>query len=189
MRQRDRVMKVASEEKRIVYGAVYVPGEVDSDWETMTAEDVEKAAHGFLMSGKVDRIDFMHDGQPTGARVVESYLSKEGDPDFPVPGTWVLGVHVPDDALWEAIKKGEVNGFSMAGRVQKVPKRVVVEVVSKAVGETLEAEGHTHEFVVEFDEEGRVVFGKTSEVEGHVHEIKGTSVTEKAEGHAHRYVL
>ena len=56
--------------------------------------------------------------------LVESYLAPtdlviDGEPIQ--QGTWLMGLYVPDDALWEAIRKGELTGLSIAGIVQAVP--------------------------------------------------------------------
>lgn len=34
--------------------------------------------------------------------------------------TWVLGVHVVDDLLWEAIKAGRITGFSIGGESERI---------------------------------------------------------------------
>ncbi len=177
-----------------VYGVVYAPLEVDTDWETITPEDVRKMAHEFLASGKVTRIDWQHNRQETGAEVVESFIARPGDPDYP-EGAWVLGVRIPEGPVWEAVKAGKINGFSVDMSAVKVPKRVAVDIARIALGSTEEnvngdeVPPHRHEYYVEFDSEGNVVFGTTSEEMGHVHRIAATVRTEEARGHVHRYFV
>lgn len=177
-----------------VYGAVYAPLEVDTDWETITPEDLKKMAHEFIAQGKVLNIDWQHNRIPTGAEVVESFIARKGDPDYP-EGAWVLGVRVPEGPLWEEIRKGRINGFSVDMSVLKVPKRVAVDIARIALGVTEEnvngdeVPRHRHEFYVEFDSQGRVVLGTTETVQGHRHEIISTVRTEETDGHSHRFFV
>lgn len=176
-----------------VYGVVYAPLQVDTDWETITSEDIKKMAHDFIASGKVSNIDLQHNNQLTGARVVESFIARRGDPDYP-EGAWVLGVRVPEGPLWEAIKTGKINGFSVEMLATKVPKVVTVDIAKIAMGMTEEntddiVAPHRHEFYVEFDSQGNVIFGVTDEVNGHAHSIIATVRTEVSQGHSHRFFV
>lgn len=177
-----------------VYGVVYSPLQVDSDWESMTASDIRKMAHDFIASGKAGQIDMYHETVPCGAEVVESFIARKDDPDFP-EGAWVLGVRVEEGPVWDLIRKGELNGFSVDAFVSKVPKKVMVDLVQICMGDTelnVDIENvrpHTHQFYVEFDSQGRVSAGYTDEVEGHTHLIYGTVVTESADGHNHRFTV
>jgi hypothetical protein len=52
--------------------------------------------------------------------VVESWIKFGADKGdnygFELPdGTWMIGVKVDDDATWQAVKNGEVKGFSIEG--------------------------------------------------------------------------
>ena len=183
-----------SEKYHYVYGVVYAPLEVDTDWETITPDDLKRMAHEFLASGKVDCIDLQHNRMPTDARVVESFIARKGDPDYP-EGSWVLGVRVPEGPLWEAIKAGKINGFSVDMSALKVPKKVAVDIARIALGKTelnVDDEvlpAHTHEYYVEFASDGTVLFGVTDTVFDHSHTIVGTVRTEESLGHVHRYFV
>ena len=180
-----------NDEYQIVWGEVYTPFEVDTDGETISDEDLRKAAWEFIGNGKVDKIDIGHSFVESGCRVVESFIARKGDPDFK-EGAWVLGVWCPDE-VWELVKKGELNGFSLAASVEKSPRRVLVEVAKQVVGETEKNSEpdiipeHTHTFVVNFDKDGNIVYGKTDVVFDHFHEIKRGTVTESSAGHNHRF--
>lgn len=113
------IVKVDAE-KRIVLGVVYEPDVRDTDGNFMTAEEIEKMAYGFLENMRNANIDRNHDDKPQYGVVVESFIARKGDPDFP-PGSWVLGTHVIDDETWEAIKSGEITGYSIAGTCTLVP--------------------------------------------------------------------
>lgn len=104
--------------KQLVYGVVYEPNVPDAHNDMMEAEEIEKAAHRFLTDYR--NIDKQHDFQSGYGEVVESYIAPQ---DFEVggevikKGSWVL-VTKADDETWEAIKKGEITGYSMAGMAE-----------------------------------------------------------------------
>ena len=177
-----------------VYGVVYAPMEVDIDGEVMASGDIQKMAHNFIADGLVSAIDVQHDRVQSGAEVVESFIARKGDPDYP-EGAWVLGVRMQEGALWEAVKSGDINGFSVDALVKKASRKVLMEVNKISSGFTemsvdgAEIQPHSHTFYVEFKDNGRVDFGTTDEVLGHMHKISGTVVTDKSEGHSHRYFI
>lgn len=199
MNRMAKIQKAEDDEKRLVLAAVYVPDKLDSQGDYMTAEEIEKAAYRFAERGNFHNVDLGHNNKRTGAYIVETFIAREGDPDFQVPGTWAVMIHVPDDDLWAAIKRGDINGFSMEAAVRTGPGEVDVPGVPFALkGETevAAAEGeepHSHEFEAFFDENGELTGGRTSVHKGkdgkeHFHVIRKPVVTEKTGKHAHRFV-
>ncbi len=186
----DHVVSFAKtdDELRIVWGEVYVPGIPDSEGDFMTAVEVRKMAHGFLAQGLTNQIDVNHDYNMTSARVVESFIAREGDPDF-IPGSWVMATHIPDDDLWAAIKGGELNGYSMAGWSTRADGELHLEIPPFFVGRTVDGpDGHDHAFKVFFDQDGEFLGGETSVDGEHWHVIKRGTVTEPGgDGHVHRF--
>lgn len=185
-----------AEEQRVVLGAVYMPDVIDAQGDFMTAEEIRKSMWSYMARGDNFCVDINHDGKVTSCQVVECFISRKGDPDFPVEGTWVVGVRVPDDGLWQKVKKGELNGFSMEASVHqtkmhKTPRRTLKKgIVIK--GATLVAEDHQHGFRAEYDNNGKLVGGRTTvhkDADGneHFHELKAGVVTEAANGHRHRW--
>lgn len=181
-------IKRADSAKRIVFGEVYAPLRLDTYGEFMLPDDVEAMAHRFMRLDLSGVVDVQHDNVPRSAYPVESFIAREGDPDF-TPGAWVVGVKVDDNLVWSAIEKGELNAFSFQAMVKAREYTVEYEVVRDEAGATEESEGHTHLFFVQLDDRGRVVKGMTDEVDGHRHEIRRGSVTEAASGHTHRYFV
>jgi len=180
-------IKKFDNELQVVYGEVYAPDVPDSQGDFMTASEIQKMAHNFLANMRIRKIDTQHNNVENGSVVVESFIARESDPDF-LPGSWVVGVHVPDKELWHKVKSGEINGFSMEGLVHSTPKVVEIEVPEEITGDTHEAEGHTHRFIVKFTEKGEFLGGSTTPgPDGHVHVIKNGTVTEVESGHKHRY--
>jgi hypothetical protein len=186
---------IKSEEQCIVMGIVYSPLEIDTDGETMRPEVIEKMAHDFLANGRVDRIDLMHDRQPTASRVVESFIARKNDPhDFP-EGAWVLAVKIFDPDLWTRVKSGEINGFSFSGPITPVEVRgVPVKHIVKMKGTTEPSTGgpvpeHTHKVQLQFNKNDKVIPVLTKEALGHQHYVFKTTATELALDHAHRLIL
>lgn len=184
-------------EKRLIFGEVYAPDELDTYGEFVTPEDLELLAHRFM--GELDSlkeiIDTNHDNIPNGCFPVESFIVRAGDPDFKV-GAWVLGVKVGDDHIWAQIKKRQLNGFSFEALVKPVDVLVTMQQVRDLVGQTEEADEHDHMFFVQVNEQGRVIDGHTSmdaDPEGNVHDhrIRRATVTEAGgdDRHTHRFFL
>lgn len=113
------IMKI-DKAKQIVLGVVYEPDVRDTDGNFMTAAEIEKMAYGFMEQLRGNRIDLEHNEYPTYGTVVESFIAREGDPDFPI-GAWVLGTHITDAGTWEAVMKGEITGYSIMGRGTLIP--------------------------------------------------------------------
>jgi hypothetical protein len=191
-----RVAKV-DEEKRLVFGEVFAPFVPDTQGDFMTDKEIEKMAHDFLRARRQKRVDQDHDNEEAGAVVVESFIVREGDPDFPIPGAWVVGTHIPKDEVWKRVKDGELNGFSMEAVVTKKVREVTIEL-EEELNITTEPgpDEHTHEAILRFDDNGNFLGGHTNEVDEHWHDINQNTVTgieiptnpkKKSDGHRHRY--
>lgn len=191
---RDLVIRkeAAAKKQQVAFGAVYAPGVIDSQRDFMRADEIRKAAYDFLRRGTTDAIDTQHNNEKNGAYVVESFLSKKGDPDFPIEGTWVVGIHVPDADLWDKIEKGEIGGLSMevvARRIhdQDAPTRKALFANGTARGKTFKTGDHEHTYEVSYGPNGEFLGGRTNEVDGHFHVIKGGVITEEVGDHRHRF--
>lgn len=123
-----KVIKSDDEEKRLVYGIVYEPDAIDAHGDFTDAETIEKAAHEFML--KYRQIDKNHDFVAGVGEVVESYIAPadmelNGEPVK--KGTWILTTKA-DEETWEAVKKGEFQGYSLAGVAET---EVIEEEVTK----------------------------------------------------------
>lgn len=181
------VFKAVKEDERLVYSEVYAPNRPDSDGEFMDAEGIRQMAFEFMRTMKLDSVDSNHDNELVqGCCVVESFIARKGDPDY-IEGAWVVGMHVNNDDMWAAIKKGEINGFSMEAMVKKDVVEVEMDIPPVVQGRTMKSEGHEHVFYVAYNEDGKFLGGRTDVVDGHAHVIKRGSVTEQAADHSHRF--
>lgn len=182
--------------KRLVFGEVYAPNVPDTQGDFMLVDDIEQMAHQFMVARRQKMVDENHDNEETDTVIVESFIVREGDPDFPMPGAWVVGAHVIKDEVWERVVDGTLNGFSMEAMVTKTIREVTVELEEEIDLTTAPGpNGHTHEAQLNFDSEGNFRGGQTSEVDGHWHDITGNTTTgaevrvdgKPGDGHEHRY--
>ncbi len=186
MTQRTKIVKY-QDERQIVVAEIYAPMITDTHGDFMTADEIADMAYGFMKSGRLDQVDIGHDNQLYGCHVVESFIAREDDSVF-IPGSWVVGVWVPSPEIWSAIKRGELNGFSMEAMCVKKNVEIDIDCPVSLSGECEKSDvGHTHRFLVHVDKEGNFTGGETDTVQGHSHKIVKGVVTEEAEGHTHRY--
>jgi hypothetical protein len=109
------------EERRLVYGIVLEPDEVDAHGDTVTTDHIEKAAHGYMMRPMV-----VGDGHMTKAKAqpVESFIYTKELLNEVKEGSWVMAVKVHSDRIWEGIKNGDYTGFSIGAYVRRRPLEV-----------------------------------------------------------------
>jgi len=127
----ERVLKIlkADEEKQLIYCAVYAPDEADAHQEAMTAEEIEKAAHGFLSNARTQQVDKQHNEVSGEGQVVESFILKSADERFPgeKSGAWVVAIKVSNEETWAEVKKGDITGISLSGLCNKVEVQETAE--------------------------------------------------------------
>lgn len=108
--------------KQIVYGVALTPGLTDSQGDEIDADEIEKAAHRFLV--KYRKHDVQHAEVATDAagnplaETVESFIAPSDmviAGEQVLKGSWVLATHVSDPGTWERVRKGEITGFSIGG--------------------------------------------------------------------------
>lgn len=180
-------IKKLDEEEQIVFGEVYAPDFPDSQGDFKSAFEVKKMAYNFMRKGLTANIDVNHSQTRSGSYIVESFIAQKGDPIF-IPGSWVIGVKVPDPVIWRMVKSGELNGFSLDGMGVRTETIFECEMPEVLKGETDDVKGHRHTFFVKYDPEGNFQGGYTDPgPNGHVHQIARGTVTEDADCHNHRF--
>ncbi len=135
----EKLTKIAKfdSEARVAEGVVYQPLTVDSQGDYATAETIERAAYAFLENGLTKSIDLNHNNVPSGSTVVESRIAKANDPTYPA-GSWVLAVKTPLK-IWELIKAGELQAFSLGGKAQRVKKSLHGREANELIDLTISA--------------------------------------------------
>lgn len=185
--ERSSWIKKLDQEEQIVFGEVYAPGFPDSQRDFMSREEIKKMAYNFLRKGVTANIDVNHTQERSGSYVVESFIARDDDPTF-IPGSWVIGVKVPDSAVWHQVKSGELNGFSLDGFGMRTDAVFEIEMPEMLSGETDDVSGHRHAFTVKFDADGSFLGGTTNPgPDGHIHRIVRGTVTENTDDHSHRF--
>lgn len=123
---RDVGIAKADDEKMIVYGVVLEPDTVDLQGDMISAAEIEETAHGYMSKARV--VKFRHGKVIHDAYPVESFIAPD-DLTYDGPngkqkvrkGSWVLGVKTESKQLWKAIKKKEINAFSVGGTGKREP--------------------------------------------------------------------
>ena len=116
-----KVVKIAktNDEEQMAYCAVMVPGEIDTQGDTISKAEVRAALHRFMKNSRTGSgVDVGHSFEiEDGAAVVESWEVRKGGPEFgeEPEGTWVAGIHIENSDLWEKVKSKEITGFSIGG--------------------------------------------------------------------------
>ena len=106
--------------QRIVFCVALQPNVPDTFGSVMTAESIEYTAHRFMMASRVIKASHLDEIR---AYPVESYIApvdiafESGmyGPQEVKQGSWVLGIKVLDDAIWQMIVAGEYTGISVGG--------------------------------------------------------------------------
>lgn len=114
---------------QIAYSVVLEPctpeTTIDTQGDYYDAEDVERAAHGFLarVAKGTGGSGLMHLGDQLVGYPVESFIAPVdfvlGD-DIVKAGSWVIGMHYPDPAVWADVVIGKYAAFSVQGRGRRI---------------------------------------------------------------------
>lgn len=110
------IVPVEKGDEQIVYGIVYEPDTVDAQGDQANADEIKKAAYGFMENAQAFKV--MHKGKKVKVQILENYIAPV---DFTIAkrtvkkGSWVLVTRVLDKELWKDIKAGNLTGYSMAG--------------------------------------------------------------------------
>jgi hypothetical protein len=122
---------VQNEEKRIIMGAVLIPNKPIYRVDKKTGEEyyvfftestIRQAAELFLKKGFQGETTTEHSSAVNGVTTVEQWIIEDEVHDktrkygmnYPV-GTWMQARKVDNDQVWEDVKAGKYNGFSIEG--------------------------------------------------------------------------
>lgn len=116
------VEKAKTKEERFVYGIVLEPDEVDSQGDTISAEEIRSAAHKFM--SEYGNIGLQHRSFINGkVKIVESFVvpGEIGKDTIKIAdakikaGTWLFGTVAEDNEIWKQVKAGKLTGYSIGG--------------------------------------------------------------------------
>lgn len=133
---------IQNDEQRIITGAVMIPDkliyrEVDNKpfYVTATKETIFDAAQKWGKENRNNNIKLSHDATDTTPDVFmfESFVTDEnrvssvkGFEDLPL-GTWFITCKVMSDQVWNDIKSGVFNGFSLEALFKMTPAAVLTD--------------------------------------------------------------
>jgi DNA adenine methylase len=110
-------------DERYVLGVVLEPEVVDAQGDIYSAEEIRLAAHDFMEN--FQGLGLQHRERVNGdVRILESYILPDDSEVGGVvlkKGTWLLGLRVVSDELWQMVKDGDLTGLSIGGSARKVP--------------------------------------------------------------------
>ena len=130
---------VFSMEEKMVVGPAMVPdkmiirrNEITGEvyYVYFTAETIKKLQQKYMLEKLLDKTNIEHGRRfLNGVSVVESWIVD--DPakdkqqvfgmDYP-KGTWMISMKIDDDAIWQKVKDGKLNGFSVQGYFLEIAK-------------------------------------------------------------------
>lgn len=179
---------------RVVMCELLVPDTPNVYGDIYTKESIKEFVEEFAKQGFGLDIDHdENDVQGKDLLVVESFIARPGDPDF-IEGSWVVGMKILSDAVWNKVVSGELNGYSFQADCLMSP--VVIEnLANRQVSGITEPDiedGHTHPYLVVVNAVNRPISGGTGITAGHSHRIVSHTITEPAQDssgrwHMHRY--
>lgn len=123
---------VFSSEERLVVGPAMIPdkmiirrNEITGEiyYVYFTAETIKKLQQKYMQEKLLDKNNIEHGRKfLNGVNVVESWIVEDPEKDkqqvfgmdYP-KGTWMIMMKVEEDAVWDKVKNGKLNGFSVQG--------------------------------------------------------------------------
>ncbi len=115
-----RILKI-DKQKRIVFGPVLIPNVPDLQGDIITEEDIENAAHRYMIESRVT--GFRHETE-LDAAIVESFIVKSdswfgnksgSDGEYIPKGAWLVGMKIFNEQVWQGVLEGKYNSFSIGG--------------------------------------------------------------------------
>ena len=126
-----------NEEKRELLGVALIPDfpiyrrdEQGEYYITFNAESIRKIAIDFYKKLNVNMADVEHShDMENGITYFQSLIIDKGQGICPTAfkdlpdGTWIVGCKIDNDEVWDAVKSGEVKGFSIDGYFHAEPEK------------------------------------------------------------------
>ena len=108
------------DERRLVYGWASVISKngtpiIDRQGDVLNSDDLREAVHDFMKHRTAgDMHGELGIGEVVESFVLDANVQKSLGIDLGMEG-WYVGVHVPNDAVWDKVRKGEYKAFSIGG--------------------------------------------------------------------------
>jgi hypothetical protein len=113
------------DEERYVLGIVLEPDILDGQNEVVSASTIRKACFHFMENYR--KLGVYHIEENRGRlALLENFLAPV---DFKLAnrpikkGTWLMGIRIMDDDLWEKVKSGAIKGLSIWGKARRLANK------------------------------------------------------------------
>ena len=140
-------------EKHIVLGPAMIPDQKifrkdnsgNPYYVYFSSDTIKMIAEKYMRNKYTDNNDTMHDGKAIkDIHVLESWIKEDGQDksnkygfeNLPV-GTWFVSMKVNNPKVWEEVKQGKLNGFSVSGYFEEVASFSKEEMFLYKVAEVL----------------------------------------------------
>lgn len=182
------------EYEQVILCELLVPDVPNSFGDIYTRESIREFAYEYARQGYGIDIDHSEeDVRNKDLVVVESFIARPGDPNF-IEGSWVVGMKVLSDDVWQQVLDGELNGFSFQAECLMTPI-TITNLRNRQVSGVTEpdpVDGHAHTFLVLLNALNKPISGGTGTTNGHSHRISVHTQTARAidasgREHLHRY--
>lgn len=182
---------IRNDEQRLVEGIIYAPYQLDTYGTMMLPADIAKMHYDFNTQRMYSAIDHEHNETSSGCEMLRNWIAGANDPDGYPEGAWIGMAKIHNDILWDKVKRGEINGYSIHCYAGEVKFSGMVNQVISASGSTESASNtiimpnHEHGISLVFRSDGSVQATQTSEVLGHSHKVFYATSTETVFDHSH----
>ncbi|MCD8041515.1 MAG: XkdF-like putative serine protease domain-containing protein [Tannerellaceae bacterium] len=135
-KQKQKIKYAIDNDKQIITGVairadypIYRHEGGEEFYTVFDANVIEKLVHKFMRESRNCSVNINHDEDAKGLYLFESFIMKEKHkeiyPEFKdiAPGSWIVSYKVEDKNVWEDIKAGRLNGFSIEVYGQLMPYR------------------------------------------------------------------
>lgn len=150
----EQKFQIISEDKRIISGCamladtpIFRSDATFGDYYVAFSKDtIVKIVQKYFKKGYQKNVNLMHDPNQieSGVTMFESFISDKtrgiapmkGFEDAP-EGSWFVSMLVENDAVWQQVKEGMINGFSIEGIFNYTPKLSQEEVKMQKIKDIL----------------------------------------------------
>lgn len=90
-------------------------------------DTIKQLYEKFMTDGSVTNVNLNHDKMTEGVTLIQSFIKNTEDGINPkgfedvADGSWFTAYKVNNDEVWESVKNGEFNGFSVEGTFELEP--------------------------------------------------------------------
>jgi len=151
----EQKFQIVSEDKRIISGCamladtpIFRSDASFGDYYVAFSKDtITKIVQKFFKKGYQNNVNLMHDPNQieTGVTMFESFISDKERGILPMKGfedapngSWFVSMLVENEPVWEKVKEGLINGFSIEGIFNYTPKLTNEEIKMQKIINILE---------------------------------------------------